>query len=240
VDSPGDETARLVYADWLDDRDEPRGAYLRAEVAWGKKRTSAAKKKLEKLAGGLDAVWVARVSRPPVGVCCDRIRFADCGPRLSAKKIDAAERELGCTFPPAYTAFLLNYNAGAVEPRDAAPTEDVTASCKVARSFYALGGSFDPESGTGPGDVVKMAEFLRGEEMQSAVDPEFPIDRLIPLATPEWDFDIVFLGVAGKEFGKVYHLSNLQDHGLDSDHLTVAAPSLPAFLAKLKPRWDEE
>ena len=31
VDSPGDDTPRLVYADWLDDRADPRGAYLRAE-----------------------------------------------------------------------------------------------------------------------------------------------------------------------------------------------------------------
>lgn len=31
---PDDETARLVYADFLDERDDPRGAYLRAEAAW--------------------------------------------------------------------------------------------------------------------------------------------------------------------------------------------------------------
>jgi uncharacterized protein (TIGR02996 family) len=28
VDRPGDDTARLVYADWLDERSDPRGAYL--------------------------------------------------------------------------------------------------------------------------------------------------------------------------------------------------------------------
>lgn len=31
VDNPGDDTARLVYADWLDERNDPRGPYLRAE-----------------------------------------------------------------------------------------------------------------------------------------------------------------------------------------------------------------
>ena len=36
VDNPGDDTPRLVYADWLDDRDDPRGPYLRAEFEWAK------------------------------------------------------------------------------------------------------------------------------------------------------------------------------------------------------------
>ena len=31
VDAPGDDLPRLVYADWLDDRADPRGPYLRAE-----------------------------------------------------------------------------------------------------------------------------------------------------------------------------------------------------------------
>ena len=31
---PDDDTPRLVYADWLDDRDDPRGPFLRAEVEW--------------------------------------------------------------------------------------------------------------------------------------------------------------------------------------------------------------
>ena len=30
---PEDDVTRLVYADWLEDRDDPRSAYLRAEVA---------------------------------------------------------------------------------------------------------------------------------------------------------------------------------------------------------------
>src|SRR5205823_3531385 len=33
LDSPGDLTARLVYADWLDDRGDPRGPWLRAVCA---------------------------------------------------------------------------------------------------------------------------------------------------------------------------------------------------------------
>ena len=31
VDSPGDDLPRLVYADWLDERGDPRAAWLRDE-----------------------------------------------------------------------------------------------------------------------------------------------------------------------------------------------------------------
>ena len=33
LDHPEDDVTRLVYADWLEDHDDPRSAYLRAEVA---------------------------------------------------------------------------------------------------------------------------------------------------------------------------------------------------------------
>ena len=73
VDSPGDDTPRLVYADWLDDRDDPRGMYLRAEADWEKSwrycKRPGESSGFRKLATGLDPVWVACVSRSPVGVC---------------------------------------------------------------------------------------------------------------------------------------------------------------------------
>lgn len=31
--NPDDDTTRLVYADWLDDRDDPRGAFVRLHLA---------------------------------------------------------------------------------------------------------------------------------------------------------------------------------------------------------------
>ena len=34
--NPGDDAPRLIYADWLEERDDPRGAYLRAESEWEK------------------------------------------------------------------------------------------------------------------------------------------------------------------------------------------------------------
>jgi uncharacterized protein (TIGR02996 family) len=120
VDSPGDDTPRLVYADWLDDRTDPRGQYLRAEAKWakpwriGKRPTNS--RKMQDRAAGLDPVWVARVSRPPLGVCCDHVRFTGSGPRLTRDALAAAEQHLGVTFPDPYRAFLLNYNGGKPDP----------------------------------------------------------------------------------------------------------------------------
>ncbi len=75
VNNPGDDTARLVYADWLDERDDPRGAYVRAETGYVREaragRHTAFPLERQTLFAGLDPVWVARVSRPPFGVCCD-------------------------------------------------------------------------------------------------------------------------------------------------------------------------
>lgn len=135
VDNPGDETPRLVYADWLDDRDDPRGPYLRAEAEWAQpwkrgtppgwsdRRPGRAVPEwdaehwpglaaMEERARQLDPLWVARVSRPPVGVCCDHLRFERSGPALTPGEIAAAAGGLGIRFPPALVAFYLRTNGG--------------------------------------------------------------------------------------------------------------------------------
>jgi uncharacterized protein (TIGR02996 family) len=107
VASPGVDLPRLVYADYLDERGDPRGTYLRAEC---EATVSGDVTLLRKLAEGLDPVWVARVSMPPVGACLAHIEFDDYGPGASEEQVAAAERQLGIAFPPEYRAFLLNYN----------------------------------------------------------------------------------------------------------------------------------
>ncbi len=68
VDDIWDDTARLVYADWLDEHADPHGAYLRVQVALG--RAVRAREPLEELAdcerrlrAVLDPGWVARFRR---------------------------------------------------------------------------------------------------------------------------------------------------------------------------------
>jgi uncharacterized protein (TIGR02996 family) len=66
-EQPGDDTTRLVYADWLDDHDDPRAKYLRLHV-----QTVAAIRRLAELQASIDLPWtlaatsglVALLSRP--------------------------------------------------------------------------------------------------------------------------------------------------------------------------------
>ena len=67
-EQPDDETARLVYADWLDDRSDPRAEYLRAEAAWATLPTADEQsrplfRRVSQLAAALDPEWFAAVSR---------------------------------------------------------------------------------------------------------------------------------------------------------------------------------
>jgi uncharacterized protein (TIGR02996 family) len=118
VSSPGDDLPRLVYADWLDERNDPRGAYLRAEVEWAKAKQTAGflALRLNGFAEGLDPMWVARVSRPPVGVCCDQVFFRFRGKRLSRAQIAKCAEGLKTIFPPDVVAIIANYNGGRPEP----------------------------------------------------------------------------------------------------------------------------
>ncbi len=109
VDKPGDDTARLVYADWLDERDDPRGAYLRAELEWA--RTGQKERSLRTKGKKLDALWVYRVSRPPVGVCFRYPVFEFTGFELTHEDVQLGKAEIPY-LPTEYAAFLLNYNGG--------------------------------------------------------------------------------------------------------------------------------
>lgn len=65
---PDDETTRLVYTDWLDDRSDPRAEYLRTEAAWVSPQPSDEQyrplyRRVSQLAAGLDPEWFTTVSR---------------------------------------------------------------------------------------------------------------------------------------------------------------------------------
>jgi uncharacterized protein (TIGR02996 family) len=77
VAEPDDTALALIYADWLDERDDPRGAFLRlwAELL-GAAYSEDDHSRLEQLAqryrtalGAIDAAWVAELgrARPWVG-----------------------------------------------------------------------------------------------------------------------------------------------------------------------------
>jgi uncharacterized protein (TIGR02996 family) len=57
---PGDRVTRLVYADWLDERSDPRGEYLRLLCA---ARGGPVRARLEELRPGIDPLWAALMER---------------------------------------------------------------------------------------------------------------------------------------------------------------------------------
>ncbi|WP_439627965.1 TIGR02996 domain-containing protein [Gemmata sp.] len=130
VGSRGDNTPRLAYADWLDDRGEPRGPYLRAAFAAADRDAA----QLREAAIGLDPVWVARVSRPPVGVCCD-VEWSTAGEDVCSHDLEEFERRFGITLPVEYRAFLLNSNGGTVE---FAPLPTPTGTADRFCGFHSL------------------------------------------------------------------------------------------------------
>jgi uncharacterized protein (TIGR02996 family) len=69
--NPEDDALRLVYADWLDERGDPRGEYLRVdlELATGTRgpRYIRLMSRGRELREKLDKAWVVAVSRGPTG-----------------------------------------------------------------------------------------------------------------------------------------------------------------------------
>ena len=59
----------------------------------------------------LDAVWVYRVSRPPLGACFKNKVFEFTGPHITIEDIRAQESTIPF-LPDEYVAFLMNYNGG--------------------------------------------------------------------------------------------------------------------------------
>lgn len=63
--NPNDDTLRLVYADWLEERGDVRGAYLRldCELDALREQASELESRLAKMAAQLDKGWLLAMGR---------------------------------------------------------------------------------------------------------------------------------------------------------------------------------
>jgi uncharacterized protein (TIGR02996 family) len=230
VDSPGDDTPRLVYADWLDEHADPRGPYLRAEVAWAATDDSSDRETLRQLAKSLATVWVARVSRPPVGVCCDHMRFERISGKVTEIDIGEYEQVLGAGLPPEFRAFLLNYNGGTPTPHDfKTPTYPEPPDWLTLGRFEPLVPPAAIQE-VSPNEPIQYglestSEFVR-YLAQGAVDI---IEGLLPIADTEFDLGYLFLSLRPATRGRVYHFSDYCHQADDADRLVPVAESLPAL-----------
>lgn len=79
--NPTDDTARLVYADWLEERNDARAEFLRVECEFASlpkedERRARLKERLEELGASLDTRWLAAVSKSPIENCDLQFAYA--------------------------------------------------------------------------------------------------------------------------------------------------------------------
>jgi uncharacterized protein (TIGR02996 family) len=237
VDSPSDEGPRLVYADWLEEHSDPRGVYLRAEHKWASTRKGHALTKVRELAQPLDAVWVARVSRPPVGVCVEAPLFRPAKKLTTEAAIHSEESTFGVRFPPEYRAFLLNYNGGGFLYPLTTPDGDLDEGA-FSNVFAGIG--------LGKKDFLNLAKFVdlvfdggNGINLRSG---------LFPIGGPDHERMVYLLGVAGEYLGRVYvteepadawSVDESGDRVPEGPARWLYADSFPGLLAELSKTKDD-
>ncbi len=239
VDRRGDDTARLVYADWLDERADPRGAFLRAELECP--RTGKKEKALRALAVPLDAVWVARVARPPVGVCADQIAIGSTHAPVTAADLDAAEKELGFALPAEYRALLMNHNGAC--PAIGLPKQPARfpyGISEVQRFLHVLpAGAEGRTSHEEEWDLVEAIETLCDREFTYGGRNALADGDCVPIADAG-EGDFYCLAVRGPRAGAVYFFHDFTHNAGAPDHLGLVAKSLGAFFASVvetAPEW---
>jgi uncharacterized protein (TIGR02996 family) len=234
-DAPGDDAPRLVYADWLDDGNRPGGDYLRAEVAWAGRRDPTTEAEARRRAAGLDPVWVARVSRPPLGVCCDRVRFTDRGPELTAADLGRLEGRLGARLPPDLRAFLLDYNGGTPDPPCLPDPRrgPLGPLCLMVGQFYAVREGAEAEG------LEQELRFMHAIHEHYPGGTPFTAEGMLPVADTLHDLGCLLVGVAPANFGRVFHFRNWAQRMDDAQALAELAPSFAALVARLTPDLED-
>lgn len=112
-DDPTNESLRLAYADWLDQQQDSRADYVRAEVeAFRTDGKDIHNSPLWAKQSAVDPVWAARVSRAPFGILVPGLTFSESGPKIEPADLRVFEKSWETRFPPDYAAFLLTFNGG--------------------------------------------------------------------------------------------------------------------------------
>lgn len=120
LEAPCDDSIRLVYADWLEERGDPRAEFLRVELALLNRPSSVDRDTLtarrRELVKAFAPEWVNIVRRLPLDPI-DELRLILPAPkRLLNACGDWAEveRSLGVVLPPDYKEFISTYGSGTV------------------------------------------------------------------------------------------------------------------------------
>jgi uncharacterized protein (TIGR02996 family) len=83
LEAPNDPALRLVYADWLEDHDDPRAAFLRLEaelngVAETDPQRGPLRERLRLACWGINPAWLALLDRTPIENCHPHGKMSHC------------------------------------------------------------------------------------------------------------------------------------------------------------------
>jgi hypothetical protein len=191
-------------------------------------------------------MWVARVSRPSAGVCCDHVRFTERGPVLEAADIIKVERRLDGEFSSDFRAFLLNYNGGTPVPAclpypDRAGPAWADMDLEISKFYTA----------SRPGEVPPEGADLWGFEIESEGDFLDELYRtgggegmndliadMAPFADTIHDLGYLLIGIGKENRGWVYHFRDYCHFSDDPGHLFDYTASFAEFLTRLRPDSD--
>ncbi|HVK09257.1 MAG TPA: TIGR02996 domain-containing protein [Gemmataceae bacterium] len=221
VSAPGDDAPRLVYADWLDERGDRRGAYLREETVWARDRSPSRWADLTAQAPDLDAVWVARISRPPLGVC-DDLALARPGPTLRPSHLEYVEQRLRLKLPSDLYAFLLDRNGGQPADRRLFIVPDGTIFLQVDRFLSIFPRGEPPFAASSLDDLEAVDAAVRSIE-----GPD--LDGYLTIATVEND-EYLLIGHEGELADRIFLFA---PHWVA--RIMPVADSLSAFFRELQP-----
>jgi uncharacterized protein (TIGR02996 family) len=173
------ETARLDYADWLDEHGRPGGAFLRAECALSAleptdPRRAELQASLRDAGAGVDPRWVATVTRAPIENCPPEFQ-SRCPKRwelLSPLRSEAArgcgqEAVFCCSIGMAQARTALGYRVG-IDRLSAHPAVLVTA----ARTALTHRVAIDPRLARTPRDLESNPDDVTLNVKARLIDDE--------------------------------------------------------------------
>jgi uncharacterized protein (TIGR02996 family) len=233
IDTPGDDTPRLIYSDWLEERNDPRGFFLRAEVEWAKPwkydQRPNDSTKLRSVSKGLDPLWVARVSRPPLGVCWEQVSVNASGTSLSLSELWDLEQRLGVSFGMPLIAMLLNRNGGV--PKNCIYASPRSGDRHGIRCFLHATAESIPHNLSPRSPDSSMESFWTFTTSELNEIDSLGRDRAFLPFAMDTEIGSFALGVSPKRIGKVYRFATGSLGTLKSPKLVDA--SLPEFLANV-------
>jgi uncharacterized protein (TIGR02996 family) len=183
--SPNDDAPRLVYADWLDERGDQRGEFLRLEVRLAAGcGASGDRDRLNAVARQLDVRWVAAVCRVPVEIGDSfehpaRFELNVAGPFYTlgnCMACDAPETEA-----PELLAPLVPTNYRTYFVRQPATADEVDRACRAASVCCVADlryGGTDPAVIAQLGNTPEYCDFVMtddGPRLIPASEVERPI-----------------------------------------------------------------